>query len=216
MDRSSETTLHKSADILRQVEAYYTAKVLRHGATPAGVDWNSAASQQLRFRQLLRVCPQEGPFALLDYGCGYGALYDWLREQEIVCDYRGFDVSPRMIETARERHQEEPSCRFFADEAQLRAADVCVASGIFNVKQDRPAGEWEAYVRRTIDRLAGLGERGFAFNLLTSYSDADRMRPDLYYADPCALFDYCKRRHGRNVALLHDYDLYEFTILVRK
>jgi hypothetical protein len=26
----------------------------------------------------------------------------------------------------------------------------------------------------------------------------------------------CKRRFSRNVALLHDYDLYEFTVLVRK
>ena len=42
------------------------------------------------------------------------------------------------------------------------------------------------------------------------------MRPDLYYADPCRLFDLCKRRYAKNVALLHDYGLYEFTILVRK
>ena len=43
----------------------------------------------------------------------------------------------------------------------------------------------------------------------------ERMRPDLYYADPCRLFDHCKRRYSRHVALLHDYGLYEFTILVR-
>jgi hypothetical protein len=30
------------------------------------------------------------------------------------------------------------------------------------------------------------------------------------------LFDLCKRRYSRNVALLHDYEIYEFTILVRK
>jgi hypothetical protein len=42
------------------------------------------------------------------------------------------------------------------------------------------------------------------------------MREDLFYADPCELFDYCKTRFARNVALLHDYGLYEFTILVRK
>jgi hypothetical protein len=57
---------------------------------------------------------------------------------------------------------------------------------------------------------------GFAFNCLTSYSDAERKRDYLYYADPCALFDLCKRRYSRNVALLHDYGLYEFTLLVRK
>jgi len=42
------------------------------------------------------------------------------------------------------------------------------------------------------------------------------MREDLYYADPCFIFDYCKRNFSRNVALLHDYELYEFTIIVRK
>jgi hypothetical protein len=49
--------------------------------------------------------------------------------------------------------------------------------------------------------------------MLTKYSGADRMaqRPDLYYG-----FDFCKRRFSRNVALLHDYGLYDFTILVRK
>ncbi len=86
-----------------------------------------------------------------------------------------------------------------------------MASGIFNVRLQTPEDDWKAYVLGTVDRLANLARRGFAFNCLTSYSDADRMRPDLYYADPCALFDYCKRRFARNVALLHDYDLYEFT-----
>ena len=85
----------------------------------------------------------------------------------------------------------------------------------FLVKLTTPVPEWEAYVIRTLDRLAELGTQGFAFNALTSYSDPDRMRPDLYYPDPCRLFDHCKRRHSRHVALLHDYGLYEFTILVR-
>jgi hypothetical protein len=42
------------------------------------------------------------------------------------------------------------------------------------------------------------------------------MRPDLYYADPCFFFDYCQRRYLRRVAVLHDYGLYEFTVVVRK
>jgi hypothetical protein len=42
------------------------------------------------------------------------------------------------------------------------------------------------------------------------------MRDDLYYADPLFLFDYCKRNFAKNVALLHDYRIYDFTIIVRK
>jgi len=41
------------------------------------------------------------------------------------------------------------------------------------------------------------------------------MRPDLYYADPRLYFDYCKRNFSRHVALLHDYGLWEFTVIVR-
>jgi len=95
-------------------------------------------------------------------------------------------------------------------------ADYTVASGIFNVRLDRPDDQWRAYLHDTLDVLDRSSRRGFAFNCLTSYSDADKMRAHLYYADPCALFDLCKRRYSRQVALLHDYGLYEFTILVRK
>ena len=42
------------------------------------------------------------------------------------------------------------------------------------------------------------------------------MRADLFYGDPTFFFDHCKRKYSRNVALLHDYDLYEFTIIVRR
>jgi hypothetical protein len=58
--------------------------------------------------------------------------------------------------------------------------------------------------------------KGFAFNALTKYSDEDKMQDYLFYSDPLYLFDYCKKHFSRNVALLHDYNQYDFTILVRK
>ncbi len=54
-----------------------------------------------------------------------------------------------------------------------------------------------------------------AFNALTTYSDPEKQRSELYYADPLQLFDYCKRNLSRDVALLHDYELFDFTIVVR-
>ena len=87
---------------------------------------------------------------------------------------------------------------------------------MLNVKQQASDAEWASYVHETIADLAALGARGFGFNALTLYSDADKRRPDLYYADPLELFDHCKRTYSRFVTLLHDYPLYEFTILVRR
>lgn len=34
--------------------------------------------------------------------------------------------------------------------------------------------------------------------------------------ESCQLSAFCKRRYSRDVALRHDYRLYEFTILIRK
>ena len=68
----------------------------------------------------------------------------------------------------------------------------------------------------TLDHYERNQLSGFRLRFLTIYSDSDKMRDYLYYADPGVLFDLCKRRYSRNVALLHDYGLYEFTILVRK
>jgi SAM-dependent methyltransferase len=204
-----------SAAILEQVKRYYDRRLADHGTTPAGVDWNSAESQELRFTQLMKIRPG-GLFSLLDYGCGYGALLDWLLREQIVCPYTGYDVSESMVATAGRLHGAVSDCRFTVDLETLEPADVVVASGIFNVKQDESVDRWQAYILDTLEHLNRLGTQGFAFNLLTSYSDPDRMRPTLYYGDPCFYFDLCKRRYGRDVALLHDYGLYEFTLLVRK
>jgi SAM-dependent methyltransferase len=156
-----------------------------------------------------------GPFSLLDYGCGYGALLDHLGTRAADVDYRGFDISEEMVRAARELHGESPGRRFSADPAAFGPSDYAVASGIFNVALGFSPEEWTRYVTDTLGTLRDLGTDGFAFNMLTSYSDADRMRADLHYGDPAFYFDLCKRRFSRNVALLHDYDLYEFTVLVR-
>ena len=121
-----------------------------------------------------------------------------------------------MIRAAEQRNQDTSNARFVLTSEPQQVADYGVASGIFNVRLGRSDDEWWSYLEATLDVLDRTSRFGFAFNCLTSYSDADKMRDYLYYADPCALFDLCKRRYSPNVALLHDYGLYEFTILVRK
>ena len=202
--------------ILKKVGQYYTDKVNTHGATASGVDWNSTESQSLRFEELLEVREGDGAFSINDYGCGYGALIDYMEDANLEFEYSGFDVSETMISKARDLHPKMDPASFTTDESALTPSDYTVASGILNVKMDTPAEAWEEYVLATLDKLANLSKKGFAFNVLTSYSDPEYMRPDLYYADPCFLFDYCKTKYSKWVALAHDYGLYEFTILVKK
>lgn len=207
---------HPNGLIHNEVADYYTAKLAEHGESPLGVDWNGAEGQILRFRQLCRVIDPVKAFSVNDLGCGYGAMFDYLAVEYAQFTYCGIDVSDSMVLAAQARYCDRTNARFLCASTPDTEADYGIASGIFNVRQRRSSNEWFDYIVGTLDVLNQTSHKGFAFNCLTSYSDVNRMRDYLYYADPGQMFDFCKRRYARNVALLHDYDLFEFTILVRK
>lgn len=203
--------------LLSEVASYYSDKLAEYGETPHGVDWNGEDSQILRFEQLCRLIQDESEaFSLNDLGCGYGAMFDFLSKKYSITSYLGIDVSEEMVRAAESRYKATPVARFIAKAEPDVVADYSIASGIFNVRLERTDREWYDYLQATLDILDRTSRRGFAFNCLTSYSDEDKKRGYLYYADPCRLFDLCKNRYSRNIALLHDYELFEFTILVRK
>ncbi len=202
-------------ELLQQTRQYYDGKLAEHGPTARGVDWNSEESQHVRFRELRRLIDDDPDASVLDYGCGYGALRPYLRAHGHRGRYTGFDISERMIDAARTGCA-DAGAQFLSDRAALEPVDYTLASGIFNVKQATSDEQWKTYVLDTIEDLSRISRRGFAFNVLSLYSDPEKRRADLFYADPLALFDHCARRISRFVSLLHDTPLYEFTLLVRK
>lgn len=205
--------------ILQDVSSYYSEKVLQYGPCPRGVDWNGHESQLLRFQQLVKVIsPSQYPVSVNDLGCGYGALVEFLIKNNIECSYYGYDISSEMISAAREKWGNLVGSGIavsFQEGDSLSPADYTIASGIFNVKQDVADNQWQPYIIDVLHMMKENSTRGFSFNMLTSYSDLPYIKDYLYYADPCFFFDYCKRNFSRNVALLHDYGLYEFTLIVR-
>lgn len=204
-----------SSSILSDVAAYYSAKLAIHGPTPQGVDWNGEQSHELRHRQFLRLLDDRDA-SVLDLGCGFGDFLRFLRAQGHRGRFIGYDVAPNMIAEALRLHGEGADRRWRVGATPAETADFAVASGIFNVKGDVAAETWTRYVHDTIDILARAARRGFAFNLLSLSSDPERRAAHLYYADPSAMLSDCLRRYGRSVALLQDYGLYEFTMIVRQ
>jgi len=201
---------------LLEVANYYSRKLSAYGESPRGVDWNGEESQTLRFEQLCRVINVDRAFSINDLGCGYGALLDFLVARYPSCTYLGIDVSEDMVRAAEQRYAGNLQARFIKAAIPDMVSDFSIASGIFNVRLGHSDSEWYNYLLNTLDMLNQNSRHGFSFNCLTSYSDEDKKRDYLYYADPCLLFDLCKRKYSRQVALLHDYGLYEFSILVRK
>jgi SAM-dependent methyltransferase len=206
-------------NLINKVANYYTNKILIHGETPQGVDWNSEEGQRLRFDKLSTLFPTiiDKKITISDLGCGYGAFLDYLNSFiPGKFSYIGYDISPEMIRKAVSKFDKFYDCEFINNSSFISSSDYILASGIFNVSLDENQIEWTNYIFNTIDSMHNYSKRGFAFNCLSSYSDQDKMKSNLYYADPLKIFDYCKKKYSKNVSLLHDYDLYEFTIIVRK
>lgn len=203
--------------ILNPIVDYYSKKIETYGATSKGVDWKDDESHRVRFEQLVKLLPQDGQhFSLLDYGCGYGELLNFLiMDKKFDFFYHGYDLSEAMIHEARNNHS-YTKCNWYLSRNDLTSVDYVISSGIFNVKLAANLDDWRDYIISTLHDFDLLSCKGFAFNALTSYSDVEHMRDNLYYTDPLFIFDYCKRNFSRSVSLLHDYGLYEFTIIVRK
>jgi SAM-dependent methyltransferase len=201
--------------ITEEVSKYYKEKIDRFGTTPQGVDWNSVESQELRFEILSKVIQKNEFFSVIDFGCGFGSMLDYFIGKYKSFEYIGYDISEEMIAAAIQKFPKRKFAKWSTN-LPTEKTDYVIASGIFNIKLKNSDDDWLNYIIKILNELNESSIKGFSFNILTKYSDKEYMKEYLYYADPLFLFDYCKIHFSKNVALLHDYNLYEFSIIVRK
>jgi hypothetical protein len=206
------------ASLLQDVETLYTGSLQRHGMHSMGVGWRDDAGHRLRFDKLVQLLIPEhdGPFTINDLGSGYGAMFRYLDERfgKRLLHYHGYEISDAMIEACRAYVGTDLRITIHKSSVPEQVADYSFVCGTFNVKLQARDDEWDAYVKQAILQLAQASTRGFAFNLFTTY--VDWKEPHLFYADPGHYFDFCKRNVSRKVALLHDYPLFEWTMVVQK
>ena len=203
-----------SIDIDKTIK-YFHEKIAQYGNTARGMDYKDEKSQKIRFDQFYTLLKDSDNFSINDLGCGYGAFYSYLKEKKKNFIYFGYDLFDEVLDLARKEHSSNRKFNVYKSK-KLKKRDFTVAGAIFNNILDNNKESWFAHILETIEDMNINSKRGFAFNMLTKYSDSEHMRDDLFYGDPLFFFDLCKKKYSRNVALLHDYGLYDFTIIVRK
>ena len=85
----------------------YDDRIKKYGSTPISVGWKDINTQYLRFETLINELKINKNSSILDLGCGYGALINFLHENKIQFSekgYLGIDVSKNMIEIAKKNH----------------------------------------------------------------------------------------------------------------
>jgi SAM-dependent methyltransferase len=182
------------------------------------VGWRDRCAQHARFRQFARAIGHsaEADFTVADVGCGLGDLLPFLRSAGFTgLRYTGYDIIPGMVEAAAASHADSKAAfRVIGSVEEIEQTDYSFASGIFNAKAGHSDEAWWAHIQACVEAMAAKSGCRVAFNMLSSYSDEEKRDASLYYADPCRVFDWCKREIAPDVALLHDYGHWDFTVLL--
>ena len=185
----------------------YSGLVQKYGCDVRALDWGSRESQQLRFSVLAQVGNLDGA-SVLDVGCGLGDFFEWTRNSGLVLDYTGIDLTPSMIELARQRF---PRARFEVADLLSYAPtatdglDFVVESGIFTFRKQDAFD----YLRATVTRMFDLCSRAVAFNCLSAWAPGQDAGE--FYADPLKTTEFC-RSLTPWVVLRHDYHARDFTV----
>jgi len=200
--------------VLSDVARHYEGCLIEMGVTAQGVGWKDLDSQIVRFRQFDKLVQLERVESLLDFGCGTGDYLTYLRESGYTGRYSGFDISEKMIETARRHHSGGVLSMFTDDGTTLEGADAVIGSGIFNVKGTSSTGSWRRYMEDTLNRMWELSKEAMAFNVLSLISDPQRRSANLYYSDPAEVLNYCIQTFSPHCYLNHHYGLFDFTVSI--
>ncbi|MBL4803846.1 MAG: class I SAM-dependent methyltransferase [Alphaproteobacteria bacterium] len=201
---------------LENIESLYTENIRTKGETSTAVGWNTAECQELRFDKLSSYIEDDN-YSVNDYGCGFGSHLLYLTETlgHKVNAYNGYDISQDMLDAAEKKLSSYEGKLSLIKSPEINTdADYGFVSGTFNVKFDAPKADWEEFITNTLNALSAHSQKGFSFNMLTSYVDWEE--DHLYYGDPKYWFDFCKINFSKKVNILHDYDLWEWTIVVKK
>jgi len=118
---------------------------------------------------------------VLDIGCGFSDLIDFLGQQHIkIKGYYGIDLSRRMVEIARRRH---PGFQF--EQRNIRtnplpedSVDYAIGSGIMFLRNPH----WQQYAKEVVGSMFQAARIGVAVNFLLSDGNTDD--PELNFTTP--------------------------------
>ncbi len=192
---------------------FYREHYEQHGRGPRALDMADRNSQDSRFAVLAGVLPPGGEkFSVLDVGCGFGDLLEFLNKKGCSVEYTGIDILPDFIDEAKKSW---PEAEFisgdFLEMEFDKKFDYVLCSGTLNVLlADSPA-----WTREMIAKMAACASGALAFNMTSIYTDEEYKNDHTFYADPAEVFTFC-RTLVKPVVLLHNYRPNDFTIYMYK
>ncbi|MCK4910645.1 MAG: class I SAM-dependent methyltransferase [Thermodesulfovibrionales bacterium] len=191
---------------------FYSSRLGLFGQRPEALRWSSRG-QKARYAWITEVMGPEANASVLDYGCGFGDLFAFLKKNNHSVRYTGMDINPKLIEIAGRTHPETPFRVFDIEEEPLdegMSFDHVVLCGVFNTRVEG-ASESLMNIIRLLYPHAGKALVATALPI-----SAGQKQFDLNYIDPDMLLEFARQEVTPSAELLWNEGMDDFMLVLDK
>ena len=187
------------------------------GAAAKGVGWSREEDFEKRFSLLLaNIKWGDKKVRLLDLGCGYGALVEYLKKHNLwdKVDYLGVDISEKMIKVAQTQF---PDANFLVKDIletpfEEKSFDYVVNCGILTSKFGCSHKKMLNFAKKLIIASFKMAKVGVSFNVMNYH--VDWRRDDLFHVKYDLIAKFIKENCSRFYAFRADNGLYDYMIYI--
>jgi len=192
------------------VISFFDRELQMHGDRPEAVRC-SPRGQSLRYESLFDIEGRIEGAKMLDYGCGKGDLYQFMKEQGISVDYTGFDINENLISLAEQKFPEADFQVFDIETDELcEEFDYIFLCSVFNLKLK----DIDKTVKNVLEKLFPHCRKTLAFNALSS--EDPRKAVELNYLSPYEMSEFAKTNLSPHVSFARERIPYDFTMVVKR
>ena len=202
----------------KQISNIYNKRFDNFNNTPKGVFWNSKLSQDLRLNIILDKILQNtksDEFSIADIGCGYGRLYEIIRERKLdgKVQYHGFDINQKLIRFC-ENNKDFENIKFSVSAFPFNKTDYVVMSGTYNLTPINNMRLWEDYIIKNLTSNWKLVQKAMIFNCLIK--EKRKIEKKLYYTELSWIQKICERNFCDPEVIKHNLLKDDITIILKK
>jgi SAM-dependent methyltransferase len=162
----------------------------------------------LHYESLLDIGDIAGS-KVLDYGCGKGDFYRFLKDRGIRTEYSGFDINNKLVEVAREKFAGIDFRVFDIEKDTLdEDFDYIFLCGVFNLNVQG----LDNTIKKALLELFKHCRRALAFNALSAHNPKKDF--ELHYTSPGEMFTFATDSLSPFVSLRHDRIVYDFMLFI--
>jgi ubiquinone/menaquinone biosynthesis C-methylase UbiE len=190
--------------------SFYNYHLKKFGDRPEALRW-TPQGQLRRYHMLSDIVSAEelNNSTVLDYGCGTGDFYRFLKRRDINVTYTGVDINENFINLAQQKY---PECTFKvmnADDDEFEGFyDYIFICGVFNLNV--PGVDED--MKNALVKLFKLCNKGLALSALSSHTPVKD--PELHFTSPEEMLQFAIANLSPAVALRHDRIPNDFTLYV--